>query len=277
MIQLIERARARGTEIYADQYPYNTTGSDGEMVLIPEWVFVDSSSGKNFVSALRRVLASPDQAQKLRRDVAFEIGRRGDAENIYVFDHPNQRTIGRNVLELARERGIDAVEMAINLQLEGYADRRGGARLRGFSLSEIDLDAYAGQPWVATASDAAVVLPEDGPAVHPRYYGTFPRKLVYYAMRRGVLTIEAAIRSMTSLPAQVLRLPERGLLREGHAADVVIIDLARLAEQATYTDPHRQVRGVDWVITNGKTVVEDGRPTGALPGQVLMPRRSAKE
>ena len=144
--------------------------------------------------------------------------------------------------------------------------------MRGFSLDERDIEAYAAQPWVATASDAGIALPEDGPAVHARYYGTFPRKIRQYAMTRGVLTVESAIRSMTSLPAQILGLRDRGQVREGMVADLAILDLARLTDKATFTNPHQYAEGVEWVFVGGTAVVDQGKPTWALPGKVLTPR-----
>ncbi len=106
------------------------------------------------------------------------------------------------------------VDVAIRLQIEGDRNRPGGARIRGFSLSEIDVEQFSAKPWLLTASDAGIALPDDGP-VHARYYGTFPRKIKRYALDAGVLSLESAVRSATSLPAQVLGLRDRGMIREG--------------------------------------------------------------
>ena len=159
--------------------------------------------------------------------------------------------------------------MAIRLQLEGYRDRPGGARLRGFSLSEIDVEAFASRPWTATATDAGVALPDDDRPVHPRFYGTYPRKIRRYALERGVLTVEDAIRSSTSLPAQILGLRDRGQIREGFRADLVVLDLDRLRDRATTFEPHQYSEGVDHVLVGGVFVVEDGKPTGSRPGVVI--------
>lgn len=282
MIQMIDRARSRGVNIWADSYPYNTTGSDGGTVLVPGWA-LDSDrwgvrgeadaagSRRDYTANLRRVLDDPTSAARLRADIAHEIRRRGDAENITVFEHPNQSYIGKNLFQISQAEGISPVEAAIKLQLEGFSDRPGGARVRGFSLSEIDVEAFAAQPWMATASDAGVVLPEDGPDVHPRYYGTFPRKIRHYALERGALSLEDAVRSMTSLPAQILGLRDRGQLREGFAADVVVLDLENLRDKATFFEPHQYPEGVQHVLVNGQFVVENSRITGSLPGKVITP------
>jgi N-acyl-D-amino-acid deacylase len=163
--------------------------------------------------------------------------------------------------------------MAILLQLEGRRDRAGGGRMRGFSMSEADMDRFAAKNWVATASDAGIALPDDGPSTHARFYGTFPRKIRRYAIERGALTVEDAIRSMTSLPAQIMGLEDRGLLRVGAVADVVVFDLERVRDNATFFQPHQYATGIDLVLVNGIPVAEMGQPTWKLPGKVITTRR----
>lgn len=272
-IQLIERARARGVPVYADQYPYATSGSDGSTVLLPDWLFdrapdVEDREDRDYRPVLREALADPTDAAALRQDIAHEITRRGGAERVVVFEYPDSAYVGKSIAELARERGVEPVEMAIALQLEGWPHRAGGGRLRGFSMSEDDLDAYAALPWVATASDAGIALPGDG-SVHARFYGTFPRKIRHFALDRDVIGVEHAIRSMTSLPAQILGLEDRGLVREGMVADLVLFDIDRIADTATFFEPHSYPEGIDWVWVNGEPVVEEGELTWALPGKVL--------
>jgi N-acyl-D-amino-acid deacylase len=276
IIQLIERARARGVDIWADQYTYNTSGTDGNTVLLPEWATASPTDARaprgtpaNHTATLRATLADSTRAAMLRRDITHEIRRRGGPENVVVFDHPDSSFVGRTLGQLAARRGVSPVEMAILLQLEGNPARRGGGRVRGFSMDESDMDRFAAQPWVATASDAGIALPEDGPATHARFYGTFPRKLRLYAIERGALSVESAIRSMTSLPAQVIGLTDRGLLREGMVADVVVFDLGTIRDKATFFAPHQYAEGVELVLVNGVPVAERGVPTWALPGKVL--------
>src|SRR5688572_15895729 len=279
-IQLIESARARGVEVWADQYTYNTSGTDGSTVLIPSWALrplvtaVPPPAGGrpqvNMIARLRETLADSVAAANLRRDIAHEIARRGGADNVIVFDYPDSAVIGKSVGAIARERNLTPVEAAIDLQLKGNPNRAGGGRMRGFSMSERDMEAFAAQPWVATASDAGIALPEDGPSTHARFYGTFPRKIQHYALARGVISVENAIRSMTSLPAQILGLHDRGMLREGYAADVVVLDLPRYGTKATFFEPHQYAEGVDYVITNGEFLVDGGKLTWKLPGKLLM-------
>jgi N-acyl-D-amino-acid deacylase len=261
-IHLIERARARGIDIWADLYPYNTTGSDGQVVLIPGWAL-----GKNPKETLAKNLNDPDKEKDIRRDTAYEISRRGGAENIVVLQYPDESYHGKILADLAQANGLSAVDMVIKLQMEGF-NQPGGGILRGFSLSEIDVEAYAVQLWVATASDASIALPSDG-FVHPRYYGTFPRKIRHYALDRGVISLEHAIRSSTSLPAQIVGLRDRGMLKEGYHADIVIFDLKEIRDTATVFEPHRHAEGIECVLVNGTAVVENGQLTWKRPGKVL--------
>ena len=271
-IQLIEQARARGVQIYADQYPYDTSGSDGSTVLIPGWALARrGGASTDKVAALRAVMSDPAANAKLRQDITHEIRRRGGAAKVLVFDHPVADFAGKSLAEIAKMRGLSEVDAAIALQLEGDPARAGGGRVRGFSLSELDIEMYAARNWVATATDGGIALPEDGPATHARFYGTFPRKIRRYALDRGALTLEDAIRSATSLPARILGLEDRGMVRAGFVADLVVFDVNRIRDTATFVEPHQYAEGIDHVLIAGQPVVENGRPTGALPGKVLAP------
>jgi len=153
---------SRGVDIWADNYPYNTTGSDGRMTLIPRWIQGDKPK-----EALQTVLDDPEKAAGLRKDIVQEIERRGSAENIIIMDYPDKSYIGKSLAQLAKDRNLSNVEMGITLALEGFSDRRGGVRLRGFSLSEIDCETYVTQNWVATCSDADIALEGDGACASP--------------------------------------------------------------------------------------------------------------
>ncbi len=277
VISAVNRARARGIEVYGDQYPYPSSGSDGSVSLIPDWAlgiarWSDSpeNSTPDYREALRKTLADPSKAAGLKRDIEHEMTYRGGAENLIVFDHPDKSYIGKSVAELAAARGQTPTEFAITMQLEGFPNRQGGARLRGFSFNEEDIEAFASQPWVATASDGGIALPEDGPTTHARYYGTFPRKIRRYALDRGVISVEFAVRAQTSLPAQIIGLRNRGLVRQGFWADLSVLDLDRLRELSDFTNPHQYAQGIEYVLVNGQFVVDgEGHPTGSLAGVVI--------
>lgn len=271
-IGLIERARARGVDVWADQYPYPTSGTDGSTVLIPDWAArpgaaPQSAGGR--AEALRKTLSNPALAKTVRSDIAHEISRRGGAENVVVFEYTDKSLYGKSLADIAKLWRVDPVEAAIQIQMEGLPNRAGGARMRGFSMAEPDMEAYAKQPWVATSTDAGIALPTDGPATHARFYGSFPRKIRHYALDRGAISLESAIRSSTSLPAQIMGLRDRGQIREGMAADLVVFDLATIRDKATFFEPHQYSEGIEHVFVNGVAVVDGTKLTWALPGKVI--------
>jgi N-acyl-D-amino-acid deacylase len=274
-VNLIQRARDRGVDVWADQYPYPTSGTDGSTVLIPAWATRPPGAGPNQprtnrADVLKRVLGDPPSAKLVRSDIAHEIRRRGGAENITVYEYTDKQLYGKSLAEISRLWKLDPVESAIKIQLEGLEDRNGGARMRGFSMAEMDMENIAKQVWVATSTDGGIALPEDGPATHARFYGSFTRKIRHYAIDRGAISLEHAIRSSTSLPARIMDLKDRGQLREGFAADIVIFDLATIRDKATFFEPHQHSEGVDYVFINGSAVVDGGKLTHATPGKVLV-------
>ena len=271
-ISLIERARQRGVDVWADQYPYSTSGTDGSTVLIPDWAIRSEGAtpGTNArAESLRKTIADPKLLHTLRSDVAHEIARRGGAENVVVYEYTDKSLYGKPLAEIAKLWRVDPVEAAIRIQLEGLPNRAGGARMRGFSMHENDMEAFAKQSWVATSTDAGISLPDGPPSTNARFYGSFPRKIRHYAIDRGVISVEAAIRSSTSLPATIMGLKDRGLVREGMAADLVVLDLATIRDKATFFEPHQYSEGIEHVFVNGVAVVDGSKITWALPGKLI--------
>jgi N-acyl-D-amino-acid deacylase len=274
-ISLIQRARDRGVDVWADQYPYPTSGTDGSTVLIPAWATRPPGAGPsqprtNRADILKRVLGDPPSAKLVRSDIAHEIRRRGGADNITVYEFTDKSLYGKSLAEIARLWKLDPVETAIKIQIEGLPERNGGARMRGFSMAEFDMENIAKQAWVATSTDGGIALPADGPSTHARFYGSFTRKIRHYALDRGAITLEHAIRSSTSLPARIMDLKDRGQLREGFAADIVVFDLATIRDKATFFEPHQHSEGIDYVFINGTAVVDGGKLTHASPGRILV-------
>lgn len=288
LIYQIQQARNRGVDVWADQYPYNTTGSDGNTVLIPDWSLNrDRWTGSNnspvgqkdeevsFAKILEKTLADDQLKRDFYKDVNRAIQRRGGPDQIIVFEFPDKTYIGKSLLEVSEKQNCSVIEAVIFLQKEGFQDRPGGARLRGFSLNEIDIEAMAAQPWVITASDAGVALPEEG-SVHARFYGTFPRKIAHYALKRNVISVEDAVRSATSLPAQFLGLKDRGLLRTGYKADITIMDLNKIQDKATFENPHQYPQGIPHVMINGTWIVKNSELTDNLPGRIIDIKESRR-
>lgn len=273
MNTLIRRARADGLHFYADQYPYNTSGTDGRIVLIPDWAFSDDETETrddrpDYVVCLTKILANDLLAAALRRDIDYEITRRGGAKSILIVEHTVKDLIGKSLAEFAASIQRSPVEAVIQLQMNGDPLRQGGCRLRAFSMSEADVEAFANTSWTATSSDARIVLPADGP-VHPRFYGAFPRKIRRYAIDRKLFSVEEAIRVSTALPAEILRLKDRGILRRGAVADVVVLDPRRIRDKADAFQPHQYSEGVEYVLVNGQLTVSHEQWLGCLAGKVL--------
>lgn len=257
VVRRVERARSEGLEIYADQYPYPASSTGLGAALLPRWA---QAGGRD--SLLAR-LDRPEDLERIRAAMRRNLARRGGADRIQFRRVEGDPAIeGRTLDEVAGERGVPPVETALELL------RRGSPGIVSFNMHEEDVRTFMRQPWTMTASDGG--LPEWEVGVpHPRSYGTFPRKLRVYAMEDGVVGLEQAIRSMTSLPATVFRMGDRGRIEEGAAADVVVFDAARIRAPATFTDPHRLAEGLVHVFVNGEEAVRDGRFTGVRAGRVL--------
>jgi N-acyl-D-aspartate/D-glutamate deacylase len=213
---------------------------------------------------------------EIRRELASDGGR--DWENvagnagwarIVLSFHPTRPELaGRSLADLAAERGADPLDTALDLIVETGAQ----AAMVDFCMDEDDVATILRHPHTAVVTDAEA-LAADGPLAegvpHPRAYGTYPRVLGRYVREQGLLRWEEAIHKMTGLPASRLGLRERGIVREGAFADLVVLDPAQVIDTATFTRPHRYPEGIRQVLINGRFAVLDGQQTGALPGRVL--------
>jgi N-acyl-D-aspartate/D-glutamate deacylase len=266
----IERARQRGIEVWADQYPYEASGTSVIGALVPRWALAgETTPGQP--SPLESRLRNPRERARLREDMLSNLKRRGGAALFQVSRYrPDPSLEGRFLSDIAEERGIEPVDLALELLDEG-----GGAGLVSFNMSEEDIALIMQKDYTMTCSDGGLVASGDGKP-HPRYYGTFPRKLARYVKDRGTVGLAHAIRSMTSLSATVFGLVDRGVIREGAFGDVVVFDLARIRDRAAYGDPHQLPEGVVHVLVNGTFAVRDEKPTRALAGKVLRPAKTER-
>jgi N-acyl-D-amino-acid deacylase len=255
LIAHIEAARRRGVNVWADQYPYEASSTSLGAAVLPD-------AGN--VAAMRAQLADPVQKAKLLAVAKENIRRRGGPHSIQIASarDASLNGNGKRLDEIAAAHSRTPEEMAVDIVLSG------GASIVSFNMSEDDIRAIMRQPWTMTSSDGALSV--RGPSVpHPRNNGAFARKLGVYVRERHVVSLEAAVRSMTSLPAEVFGFKDRGVLRTGAVADVVIFDPAAIVDHATYEHPHELSTGVSWVIVNGVVEWRDGAPTGARAGRVL--------
>ncbi len=263
-LRLVEEARARGVDVTIDQYPY-TASSTGTAALFPQWA---QAGGR---TALLERLSAPDQRAKIKAAIVVNIEKDrggGDPKNVVlaacVFD---PSLAGKNLAEITAARGVpvtfeSAAETAIEIQ------EKGGCQAVFHAIDERDVERIMRYPFTMIASDGGIpVFGQEAP--HPRNYGTFARVLGRYVRERRVLTLEEAVRRMTSLPATRLKLWDRGLLRPGMMADIVVFDPATIKDMADFSNPHQYAVGVRHTLVNGKPVLFDGRATSERPGRVL--------
>ncbi len=260
LVQHIEAARARGVKVFADQYPYEASGTGIVGALMPRWAQV---GGREVM--LRRLTG--ELRGKVRDEVKANLARRGGADTFLVSEYaPDTSIEGRRLSDLARAAGLAPEEYALTL-LE-----KGDAGLVSFNMSEDDIALIMRQPWTMTCTDGGLQPLTEGKP-HPRAYGAFPRKLERYVRERGVVDLPFAIRSMTALAAEVFGVKDRGVIREGAFADLLVFDLARVKETATYEQPHQIAEGFETIVVNGKVARARTQFADVLPGRVLRLER----
>jgi N-acyl-D-amino-acid deacylase len=248
-------------QVFTDQYPYEASSTSLRAALLPDGVRAPTSeqlaAGGSLAADAREILETAER-------VATEnLRRRGGAEAILIAHfRPDRSLEGRSLREIAEARGAPAVRTALELIAQQSPS------IVSFNMSEDDIAELMRQPYTMTSSDGGLVAMGEGKP-HPRNYGAFARKLSRYVRERGTVSLEHAIRSMTSLPASVFGMKDRGVIREGAAADLVIFDPADVAERSTYTDPHQLAEGMAYVLVNGEVVIDEGKFTSARPGRVL--------
>jgi N-acyl-D-amino-acid deacylase len=263
-LAMVDSARTAGVDVRIDQYPYTATYT-GIGVLVPPWALAGGDS------AFERRLANQALRDSIVRGIVHNIltdRGGGDLSRVQLARVPWQPSLeGRTLRDWAVERGMAPTpETGAELTIE--AQRRGGVSAIYHVLDGGDVDRIMRHPQTMIASDGRLTRPGDGHP-HPRWYGTFPRVLGHYVRERRVLTLEEAVRKMTSMPAATLRLADRGRIAEGARADLTIFDASAVADRATFEQPHQYPVGIPYVIVNGTLAVDNGRFTGARAGRVL--------
>ncbi len=263
-LAMVDSARAAGTDVMVDQYPYTATYT-GIGVLVPAWASADGDS------AFARRLRVPALRDSIVRGIVFNIlnDRGGGDLRRVQFARVSwmPELEGKTLYDWAAQRGMAPTpENGAELVIE--AQRRGGASAIYHVLDEADVERIMRHPQTMIASDGRLTHPGDGHP-HPRWYGTFPRVLGTYVREKGVLTLEEAVHKMTAMPAARLGVNDRGRLAEGAFADITVFDPATVADLATFQEPHRYPAGIDHVLVNGVVAVDGGRFTDARGGRVL--------
>jgi dihydroorotase/N-acyl-D-amino-acid deacylase len=267
----VQAARDRGVDITVNQYPY-TASMTGLQMCIPA-KYLEGTS-EQVVERLK----SPKVRAEIRQAIASglpgwednEVKSVGGWHGVLVasLQKPENKPYeGKRMDEVAKAMGKDPLDALCDFLIsEG-----GSAGAVYFGMSEADVELAMKQPWLGVGSDGTAVSPAMTfvGKPHPRFYGTFPRVLGVYVREKNVLTLPDAIRKMTSFPAQIIGLADRGLLRSGMAADITIFDPKTVSDKATFEDPLQYPVGIPYVIVNGVVVIDQGQHTGAKPGRVL--------
>lgn len=275
VLDRIRAARAEGVQVSANMYPY-TAASTSLTAIMPPDVMEDGHNA--WVARLKDPVQRAEiKARILEKQDDWEnfYQLAGDPERIVLVGFQNdslQMYSGLSLAEIARRHGKDPIETAMDLVI--LDDSRVGAVY--FLMSEDNVRAIMANDWVSFGSDSGSFAAEGNQLrrkPHPRAYGTFARVLGHYGRDEGVLTMEEAVRRLTSLPASNLRLERRGRLQRGYHADLVLFDPSTIIDNATFAEPHQYATGVKHVFVNGVQVVKDGQHTGKFPGRVLSPSR----
>lgn len=254
-IKIIRKAQKQGVRVTADQYPYTASGSSLIASLMPPWAQADGSA-----EMLARVNDESLRA-KLLEEMGKNLKRRGGADALLFTSAQATEIHGKTLAAVAKERNKPALETALDLVREYVAKGGGGLAVASFNMNEADIVRLMKQDFVMTGSD--------GSGGHPRLYGTYPKKLREYVYTKKVITLPFFVKHSAAMPAEALHIAERGMLRTGYFADVVVFDPATVADRSTYEKPEELAVGMKFVIVNGKIAVENGEHNGALAGKAV--------
>lgn len=266
-IELLDQARDEGIDITCDQYPYNASAT-GLGAYLPSWAHVGGTE-----SLLAR-LKDANTRGKIKRDILhglpgwISLYKGVGWENTIITYCSKHDLEGKSISQIARERGTDDFETAFDILTE--CD--GQVSVVYFTIGDEDIERIMRYPLTMVGSDSSAISTEGPLAIgkpHPRSFGTFARVLGYYVREKKVITLQDAIRKMTSLPAQRMRFYDRGLLKAGMKADLVVFDPNAVRDMSTYTEPFAYPQGINYVIVNGKLTVEHGEHLGTKAGRVL--------
>lgn len=250
VINLIEDAQKRGVAVSANQYPYLASKTSFRATVIPRW----AEDGGN--EAMLERFSSNELRSRLLKEVAENIRKRGGAEALVFSQTQNPIYEGKSLKEFAQSRKLSEPEAAIAILTE-----EPGIGVISFNMVEEDLKNFMSRDWVVTGSDG-------GPG-HPRKFGSFARKIGYYALNKNWINLAYAIHQSTGKTAHLLGLEKRGFIREGYYADIAVFDPKKFIDKATFENPHIEAEGISFVFVNGNLVINEGVFTGELKGKAL--------
>lgn len=257
IVSNIEEARNEGIEVFVDQYPYNASATGLVSALVPRWA--EEGGHDSLVTRLNK----PDLLPRIRSAMKENLERRGGPDRIQFRSYKADTSIeGQTLAEVAEENNKSSLDMAIELI------KKEEPGIVSFNMQDDDVHRFMKQTWTMTSSDGGLVPMGEG-VPHPRNYGTYPRKIRKYVLEEEVIDLPSAIRSMTSLPALVFGITDRGEIREGTVADIVIFDLNEIKANATFTEPHQLSEGIVHLLINGEFSIKDKEFLNNRIGKVL--------
>jgi N-acyl-D-amino-acid deacylase len=252
--KVIDKARAEGARVTADQYPYTASSTSLGATLLPSW---GREGGQK---ELEKRIDDPESRMRLRADIVKSLS---STYRIQLASCNYRRDwIGKTLDQIAAIEKKEVADIVLDIE------RNGGASVVNFGMNEEDVRMAMKFPWVATASDGGAKVPS-GTMPHPRSFGTFPRKIGYYAIAENQISLAQAIRSASGLPAEILGLKDRGTLEVSKFADIAIFEPSSFRDRATYDQPYLTPAGIKYVLVDGKFAVYDGQATGILAGKAL--------
>jgi N-acyl-D-aspartate/D-glutamate deacylase len=248
-IEKIEKAQAEGLSISADQYPWLASGTQLQSAVMPKWAMADSTE------AFHQRLNNDAVAEQLRGEIKENIRRRGGPESLLITGFADSELVGLTLAQIAQKRDLDPVSTAIELVQEG------SVRVASFNMSSSDVKAFMVRPWVVTSSD--------GTNGHPRKYASFSKKYEQYVKQEGVLSVGEFITQSSGKTAEILRIKDRGLLKVGFIADLIVIDPALYAAKADFSKWDSYSTGVQYVFVNGEMVISEFEYLDKLAGKFI--------
>lgn len=255
VLRLMREERATGHLVVADQYPWTASGTGLSAALLPRWA---QAGGRD---SLQARIADPATRDKMLVEMRENMRRRGgDSTLLLINGGTNAKPyIGKTLKQVAAAKGTPSAETALELIRTGI-----DMGVASFNMIEQDIETFMKDPYVMTSSD--------GSGGHPRLYGTYPRKIRNYVLDKPVITMQRMVQASTSQVAEVYGIAERGALKTGNYADVIVFDPKTIRELATYVEPEKLSVGMRWVFVNGQAAVADGQPTGAMAGKAMRKR-----
>ncbi len=250
VIGIINEARSRGIKVSANQYPYLASQTGLKAAVVPRWAEAGGTE------AMIARFNDPLLSERIDSEIADNIYRRGGASTLVFTAMGKDSLKGISLEEAAMRMNTDPVKAAKAILRNSPA-----IGIVSFNMQESDLLNFMKQPWVMTGSD--------GSTGHPRKYGTFPRKIRTYCIEQGAISLRDAIHRSTGLTAETLNIKERGLIRNGYYADIILFNIDNLSDEATFDEPDRYAKGMQYIFVNGKLAVDDGKLTGKLAGKAL--------